>query len=209
MSSSQFSETQIRILEATCRLIEAQAGQSVRIEDIAKAAGVSRQAVYLNFHNRAGLLIAAVHYVDHVLGLEERVKPIYAAKNGVEMLDAKVIFWANYIPDIYGISKALMAMRQTDKAADAAWKDAMQELYDGVHDAMQRLEQEGSLLPDWSVDAATDFVWSMLSITNWEDLTIERGWSHEQYIQRMQMALKHTLLKPEVLRELAAPAAIG
>jgi AcrR family transcriptional regulator len=209
MSSSQYSETQIRILEATCRLIEARAGHSVRIEDIARAAGVSRQAVYLNFHSRTGLLVAAVHYVDHVLGLAERVKPIYEARNGVEMLDAKIVFWANYVTDIYGIAKAMMAMRQIDEAANIAWKDAMQELYDGVHDAMLRLAQEGSLLPDWSIDEATDFVWALLSITNWEDLTIERGWSKEQYIRRMQMALKHALLKPEVLRDAAAPATLG
>lgn len=209
MSSSQYSETQIRILEATCRLIEARAGQSVRIEDIARAAGVSRQAVYLNFHSRTGLLIAAVHYVDHVLGLAERVKPIYEAHSGIQMLDAKIVFWANYVTDIYGIAKAMMAMRQIDEAANVAWKEAMQELYDGIHDAMLRLAHEGSLLPDWSVDEATDFVWGLLSITNWEDLTIERGWSKEQYISRMQMALKHALLKPEVLRDAAAPAALG
>jgi AcrR family transcriptional regulator len=36
----------------------------VRIADIAVAAEVSRQAVYLHFGNRANLLLAAVQYRD-------------------------------------------------------------------------------------------------------------------------------------------------
>jgi AcrR family transcriptional regulator len=200
MSSHQLSETQIRILETTRRLIEKRQGSAVRVEDIAQAAGVSRQAVYLNFGSRSGLLIATVRYIDHVLGLEERTRPIYEAKTALEMLDAKIVFWANYMPDIYGVAKALIAARETDKAAAAAWQDRMDELYEGLRAVVARLESEGILSDDWSVDEAAEFFRATVSIASWEYLTIERGWSNDQFIRRVQMAVKSTLLKPEALR---------
>lgn len=197
--SSNLSETQIRILEATLRLMEKKRGRGVRIEDIAAAAGVSRQAVYLNFGSRSGLLIATSRYLDVKLGLEERVQPLYDAPNPIAALDGSVVFWANYIPDIYGLAKALLAARETDKAAAAAWKDSMDELYERMClFKVQWLEREGLLAPEWTVKEAADFFWATLSISTWEALTIERGWTQEQYIARIQQVLKSTLVKAEV-----------
>src|SRR5437016_4280971 len=108
MSSSD-SETRTRILTETWRLMEQRRGQGVRISDIAGAADVSRQAVYLHFGSRAGLLVATVRYVDEQRGLSERLQRFCAAASGPEALDAFVEFWGNYIPEIYGLAKALLA----------------------------------------------------------------------------------------------------
>ncbi len=35
----------------------------------------------------------------------------------------------------------------------------------------------------------------MLSIEVWERLTIEHGWSQEQYIERLQQAIKQVLIQ--------------
>ncbi len=56
MMSSENIETRTRILDATVRMLEEQGGRGVRMGDIAKAAGISRQAVYLHFSSRAELL---------------------------------------------------------------------------------------------------------------------------------------------------------
>ena len=92
-------------------------GQEVRMSDIAKAAGVSRQAVYLHFNSRTELMVATTHYIDQVRGLEERLQRYRSATDGVEILDEFVEFWGNYIREIYGIAKALLAVRETDEAA--------------------------------------------------------------------------------------------
>src|SRR5262249_30751168 len=119
MSSTQI-ETRERILIETRRLMEQRQGQGVRLEDIAQATGVSRQAIYLHFSSRSGLMIATARYLDEVLGLEKRLKPLFEARSGLEMLSAYIEFWANYIPDIYGLAKALMNAQATDEAAAAA-----------------------------------------------------------------------------------------
>ena len=66
MSSTE-TDTRERILKETWHLMEKRRGQGVRIEDVAQAAGVSRQAVYLHFGSRAELLIATTHYLDATL----------------------------------------------------------------------------------------------------------------------------------------------
>jgi AcrR family transcriptional regulator len=193
--SSGDPETRKRILEVTRRLMVKRQGKDVRLEDIARAAGVSRQAVYMHFASRAGLLIATARYVDEVLGIEERLRPSREAVSGVQSLDAYVEFWANYIPEIYGLAKALLTVRETDEAAAAAWDDRMHALYQGCLTVIRCLDRDGVLVPEWTVDEAADFFWALISIRNWEHLTIERGWSKDQYIERMKLVLKRALVQ--------------
>ena len=105
MSSDEI-DTRTRILEATVRLLEEHRGQSVRMGDIAAAAGISRQAVYLHFASRAELLVATTHHIDEQLGLDRRLARSRAAGSGAERLDAYIEFWGNYIPGIYGVAGA-------------------------------------------------------------------------------------------------------
>ena len=120
MSSGE-SETRTRILEATRRLTEEHRGRGVRMRDVAEAAGISRQAVYDHFGSQAKLLVETTHYVDEVRGLEERRRRFREATTGVGRLEAYVEFWGNYIPEVYGMAKALLVARETDEAAAAAW----------------------------------------------------------------------------------------
>jgi AcrR family transcriptional regulator len=194
MSSGEL-ETRDRILEATTRLMEERRGHGVRMRDIADAAGISRQAVYDHFGSRAKLLVATTHYVDEVRGLRERRRRFQAATTGVEHLEAYVEFWGNYIPEVYGMARALLAARETDEAAAAAWDDRMGAVRESCRTTIEALHRDGTLAPEWSRDEAIDLMWTMLSIRNWEQLTIECGWSISQYVGRMQKLLKRALVR--------------
>jgi AcrR family transcriptional regulator len=78
--SSPNPDTRKRILQATADLLTEGGGAGVRMSDIAKRAGISRQAVYLHFANRADLLIAATFYVDELKDSAARLAPSRAAK---------------------------------------------------------------------------------------------------------------------------------
>jgi hypothetical protein len=136
-----------------------------------------------------------VRYVDETLGLSERIKPILVEQGGVESLTAFVIFWANYIPDIYGIAKALLTVRESDESAALAWADRMKVLMEGCKTIVRCLQNDDTLSPEWTPQAAADYLWATFSIETWEHLTIERGWTMQQYIERITMALKRTLVK--------------
>ena len=194
MSNSE-SETRTRILEATRQLMEEHRGQGVRMRDVAEAAGISRQAVYDNFGSRAKLLVETTHYVDEVRGLEERRRRFREATTGVGHLEAYVEFWGNFIPEVYGMAKALLAVRETDEAAAAAWDDRMGAVRESCRTTIEALHRDGMLAPEWSRDVAVDLMWTMLSIRNWEQLTTECGWSTNQYVSRMQRLLKCTLVR--------------
>jgi len=186
MSSKNNDETQKRILKATWTLLENSPAKGVRMSDIAKQANISRQAVYLHFSTRAELLIATTRYIDEVKGVETRLAQSRGAVSGVERLDAFIEAWGSYIPEIYGVVKALLAMKDSDEAAAQAWDDRMQAVRDGCDAAIKALAADGALNADHTPEQATDMLWTMLSVRNWEQLTVECGWSQSQYIEKMR-----------------------
>jgi len=196
--SSENTETRTRILSATLELLEAARGKPVRMTDIAKRAGISRQAVYLHFLTRAELLIEATFYLDKTKGADERLAASRAAQTGVERLAAFVEAWGNYIPEIYGPGKALLAMKDTDDAAAAAWNQRMQDMREGCEAAINALAKDKTLSPDYAPDHATDLLWMMLSVRNWEHLTIDCGWSQKEYIKRLKSLAQRTFVVPGV-----------
>jgi AcrR family transcriptional regulator len=191
-------DTRERILRATWRLLEERRGQNVRLEDVARAASVSRQAVYLHFGSRTTLFVATARYADESLKLMERIREACDAETGVVAIEAYVRFWAAYVPDIYGLAKALLLLRETDEAAAAAWNDRMTALRDGCLTVLRQVDREGGpairLAAPWTVATAADYFYATLSIPTWESLTIERGWSSEEYVERVTLAVKRALL---------------
>ena len=188
------TDTKAKILEATWHLMEKHQGKDVSMSKIAKEAGVSRQALYLHFDSRVELMIATVQYVDELKGLNERLKLFYDAKTGIELLEACVDVWGNYIPEIYGLAKALLNTRDTDKDTDIAWNGCMSHLRDVCKKTIEVLDKEKSLSPEWNQKEAIEMFWTIVSIQNWEQLTIECNWTNEQYIQRMKLLLKNTFI---------------
>lgn len=68
------NDSRPQILDAALALIARRGEADVTMAEIAKAARVSRQAVYLNFADRGDLLLALVRYVDEKRSLVEELK---------------------------------------------------------------------------------------------------------------------------------------
>ncbi len=184
--SSENIETRTRILAATVAMLEERGGRGVRMGDIAKASGLSRQALYLHFASRTQLLIAATRYLDEILDIDGRLAPSRAASSGVERLRLYIECWGNYIPEIYGVAKALLVAQDTDEAAAAAWQGRMAAMRDGCRAAIDALQADGQLASGWTRRKATDALWALLLVPSWEALTSECGWSTKQYVGWMQ-----------------------
>jgi len=193
--SSETLDTRDRILKTTAQMLERHDGRGVRMADIAKESGISRQAVYLHFASRADLLTATTRYRDDQLDLDERLAPSRAARSGTERLALYVEFWGNYIPEIYGIAKALILFQDSDEAAAEAWSNRMGAHRDGCRAAIEALHSDGALAAHWTQQSAVDVLWTMLSVANWEQLTTECGWSNQEYIDRMKTIAGWTLVK--------------
>jgi AcrR family transcriptional regulator len=180
--------------------MEERRGRGVRMRDVADEAGVSRQAVYDHFGSRAKLILETTHYVDKLRGLSQRKRRFEEAKTGEEALEAYIEFWGNFIPEIYGIARALRADRESDSAAAAAWDDRMGAVRASCRLVMEALDRDRTLASGWTVDEATDLLWTILSISNWELLTLECGWTQQQYLARMHELARSALVSDHPAR---------
>ena len=192
--SSENIATRERILKSAWSLLDS-GGAAVRMSDIAKDAGISRQALYLHFPSRADLLIATTRYLDEVHDVDTLLVESRTAGNGKERLRAWVDVWGNYIPRIYGVARALMAAMDSDDEAAAAWNDRMQAVRQGCQAAVDLLEKDGDLTPSLTPEEATDLLWSILSVRVWEQLTQSCGWTQAAYIAHMQRSLAAVLVR--------------
>jgi len=189
--SSGDPETRKKIMETTRRLIEQSRGQAVRLQDIARESGVSRQAIYLHFDSRVGLMVATVQHVDEVAGFVARTQHICNEEDGLVAVDLFVDFWAEYLPSIYGLAKQLLILRNTDEGAAAAWRDRMDGLRNGpCRFLVERLEVEGHLDLRWQTETAIDILWTLASVQTWENLVLGCGWSNEQYAVHLKHMIK-------------------
>ena len=193
--STKNLDTRTKILQASFQLLVEKQGSGVRMGDIAKHVGISRQAVYLHFTNRTDLLVATTKYIDETLQIDKRLAPSRQARSGTERLDRYIEAWGNYIPEIYGVAKALMAVQDTDEAAASAWKDRMHAMRDGCVSAIESLLADGELTTELKSEEAIDLLWTMLSVRNWENLTIECKWSNKKYVEQMKLQAKRAFVK--------------
>lgn len=192
--SSQNKNTRTRILDAAWILLES--GATVRMSDIAKQAGISRQALYLHFPTRADLLIATTRHLDEAKNIDDRLAASRAAGSGRERLALFIDAWGNYIPEIHGVARALMAMQHSDDEARNAWAGRMQAVREGCEAAVTMVEADGMLAPHLDHDTATDLVWTLLSVPNWEQLRQTCGWSQDSYVTEMKRLVERAVIAP-------------
>ena len=193
--SRENPDTRERILDSAWRLLAADGASAVRMSDIARLTGISRQAVYLHFPSRAELLIATTRYIDEVQDVDQRLAASRAAETGLARLDAFVEAWGNYIPEICGVARALIALQGSDEAARAAWTDRMDAVRHGCEAVVSALETDGQLCTALSAAEATDLLWGLLSVENWEHLRQRCQWSQARYIGVMQQTARRALTR--------------
>ena len=181
MSSTSF-DTPTKILRATLTLLEQPDAKLPTMSDIARAAGVSRQAVYLHFPSRTDVLVAATRYQDQSNDVNAALAPSRTARSGTERLDSFVTAWGNYIPRIYGVARAILAVVDTDAEAAQAWNTRMADMREGCAAAVQALAEDGSLPARTDPEQATDLLWTLLSVRTWENLTQTCGWDQDCYL---------------------------
>ena len=166
----------------------------VGLQEVARDAGVSRQAVYLHFKSKPDLLVAMAQHVDDMVGVPEILRPIWEAQTALEALDAAVAAYGAIEPQIYDIASIVYAARRSDEAAEAAWQDRMAFRREGMRRGMERLQREGLLAERWTVDQAADFGWALLSVHTYEYLVVERGWPIDEFVRHLQTILRSVLV---------------
>ncbi len=187
--------TRRKILAAAWALLEAEEPGKVRLGDIAKQAGISRQALYLHFANRAELLVETARFIDTEKNIDGRLEASRKASSGRERLRAYCTAWAGYLPEIQGVGRAFMAMQHSDEDARIAWADRMAALRHGCAAAVDALAADGDLRNGLSRKDATDMIWTLMSLPNWLQLTQQCGWTQAGYEDWLVESAERLLLE--------------
>lgn len=186
-------ETGERILQAAWQLIEEE-GAGFRLVDVAERAGVSRQALYLHFGDRSGLLVALVDYIDIGQGWADERAYIFGASTAVETLRRWVEVMSRFTARIDQVTEVIETNQYEDEAMSAAWRDRMRGRQALVLAIMERIAAEGRLASDWSAADAADVVYVYTMPGPWRELTRELGWSVEKFDETIWRVLSSSLL---------------
>jgi AcrR family transcriptional regulator len=170
-----------RILDTALALITKRGRASVTMADIGKAAGLSRQAVYLHFADRAELLVALARHADEKRGLAGELRKVTTAPNGIAALEEIASLQARQNPKIWAIARAVEAVRRTDEAAERSWQDRLRSRLTIAREVVARLENEGVLKAGLDASTAADLLWTITSLRMWEDLVLDRRWTADHY----------------------------
>lgn len=181
--------TRQRICEAALRLIVKRGGADIPLADVAKAARVSRQALYLHFKDRAALFLAVAQHADEKRGLPEAILRLQQAPTGIDALRFMAAVRATMNPEIWPLARILDSVRREDPAAKIILQNRLVVRLGACRRIVDQLARDGSLRAALEPAIAADLLWAFTSLRTWEDLVLVRGWTAAQYEERVAAAL--------------------
>src|SRR5271165_6682550 len=173
------SSTRERIL-GTARGITEKQGAAPTMAALARAVGISRQALYLHFPDRAQLLLALVAHIDEKEQLQAGIAAVTQAADAAGAIRA----WAH------------MQTWHADPAAAAAWADRTGDRMRGAIHIVDRLRAEGRLDPTWTPTEAVALLWELTSFHVWDDLVNDAQIAPDRYVEIITAAALSTLGAP-------------
>ena len=189
------SSTRERILDAARELTDQQ-GAVPSMSALARAAGISRQALYLHFPDRAQLLLAFVAHIDDQERLQAWITAIREAGDAASQIRAVARMQARRNPSFAAVARALDDTRHTDPAAAAAWADRTANRMAGATRITERLRAEGRLDPTWTIAEAAALLWELTSFRVWDDLVNDGQIAPDRYVEIITAAALSTLGAP-------------
>lgn len=190
------SSTRERILDNALDLIETKPDTVPSMSAIARATGISRQALYLHFPERASLFLALVEHVDEREDLQAEVATVLAAPDGPAQVRAWAEMQARRNPRIAPLARALDQSRHADDPAATAWRDRTANRLRAATGVVQRLRSESHMHRSWTGDEAAALVWELLSFRVWDDLVNEAGLAPARYVEIVTAAVLAALAAP-------------
>jgi AcrR family transcriptional regulator len=186
--------TRERVLEVAHAMIRDRGNAAISLVQVAERAGLSRQALYLLFGSRAGLLMALVDRLDatsagpaQLAGLRERPDGDF---------EPYLRAWFDYLPLVLPVARALSAAATSgDEDARAAWESRLSKLHKGFKTFTSRMASSKTLRAGWTADTAADWMLALTHVDLWQRLVVESGWPPDEHVKRIVSTLRQTLVK--------------
>ncbi|MEM9188750.1 MAG: TetR/AcrR family transcriptional regulator [Myxococcota bacterium] len=181
------------LLLATAWRLMREDAPSASMARIAKEAGVSRQAVYLHFETRAGLLLALVRWTDERERFFDRLDPVRFPDDPRRTLEGYVRVWLDYLPTLHPVP-GYLARAKHDPAARAAWADRMVALEKVYAEPIGALHRAGELRRGLGPKRARGAVRAIASVHAWEHLAVDQGWPQKRCVDTLWRGAEAAIL---------------
>jgi AcrR family transcriptional regulator len=194
-SNARSRRTRAALLAATRSIIEAEGFDALTMARVAERAGVTRRAVYLHFKTRTELVNALFAYVAQIEGLAVSTDPVWAARNAVAALDQWARHLARYHPRLLPLTRAVDRVRRIDSDARRHHERVVKAQRANCRRLARWLHREHQLASVWTVESATDMLWSLISSDLVERLIVERRWSGKRFADHLSYLLRSTFVR--------------
>jgi AcrR family transcriptional regulator len=189
--------TRERVLQLTRAMIAKRGNAAISLVDVAAEAGLSRQALYLLFGSRSGLLLALVDHLDDASEVPRRLAALRQDLPAADAFEPYLRAWFDYLPAVLPVARALLAAAASgDADARRAWDSRMQKLRGGFLQLAKGLKAAGLLRDGWTAEAAADWIFTQTHVDVWQHLVVESGWKPQTAVARIVGGLRDTLLRP-------------
>lgn len=186
-------DTRNRIMATAWDLLSV-SGSSLKLGDVAAGAGVSRQAVYLHFGDRTGLLLALVQHMDEVLELGPSLVYVRESPTGHDLLERLMRLNAEFWAAVHPVAQVLEAAQHDDDALGAAWRDRMGFRQMVMTTMVEQLAADGQLAEVWSIEDAAELLYAVTHFDTWRELIHQLQWTDDHYVGSMTRLLCRSFL---------------
>lgn len=188
-------DTRRRILDAVHQRLRDAPTEPVSLEKVAQLAKVARTTIYLAFGSRAGMFDAFTEDLNERSGLPDLTEAV-AHPDAREHLRGGLRASARMYaadPDIY---RVLFAMARLDPDSVGGAIERMEERRaGGMAHLARRLDEQGLLRPDVSVDEAADTLWVLASFEAFDLLYTGRTVGFDATVDILATTAERTLLR--------------
>jgi len=187
--------TRMRILDAARASLERGPVAALKVDELARSAGVARSTIYLLFGSRSGLFDALARYLRDEAGFEALI----AASQLPDAMDnlrtsqrAAVTVYAA-LPDLARAIFTLGAIDPDAVAAVAAIEDGRRP---GMHRLAGALSAQGYLREDVSAEEAAEILTVITSFQSFDELFTGSGLSEERVAERLIAMAERSVCRP-------------
>ena len=189
--------TRRRILDAARESLERGPVGALRVDEVARAAGVSRSTVYVLYGSRAGLFDALGRFLRDEAGFDE----LLAASQLPDALEnlrtsqrAAVRMYAK-VPDLARALFTLAAIDPDGVAAVAAIEDGRRP---GMARLARALRAQGYMRDDITLDEATEILAVITSFQSFDELFTGSGLPADTVADRLIAMAERSVCRPDL-----------
>ena len=190
-------KTRRRILDAARDTLDRGPLGALKVEDVARAAGVSRSTVYLLYGSRAGLFDALGRYLRDEAGFDALIAA-FRLPDALDAYRASQRAAVGMYAKLPHLARALFTLSAIDPDAVAAVHAIEDGRRPGQAQLAGRLAEQGYLRDDVSVEEAVDILTVTSSFQAFDELFGGSGLAADTVADRLLAMAERSICRPDL-----------